>query len=104
MPLSLGRPMSSRIRSGLSSSAFLTASTPSETSQTMCHPGFFGRIAEETKRRQGSESSATKMRIFTPLLYVSHDNAELYHGTLWMHVLIATYCNPTFGRIPYTSR
>src|SRR5260370_3435067 len=95
MPLSLGRPMSSRISSGLRSPAFSTASTPSETSQTMLHSDFLGAINQETRRRQDSKSSATKMRIFTPLFSFSHHNSDLYHGTLWKQTFRPTYVNPT---------
>jgi hypothetical protein len=62
IPFNPGRPMSSRIRSGLSSSAFWTASNPSESSQTTSSSGFCFS-AEQMKDRKGSKSSTTRIRI-----------------------------------------
>src|SRR5215831_16808539 len=39
--------MSRRITSGLNSAAFVIVSSPSETSQTICHPGLFVRLTEK---------------------------------------------------------
>ena len=57
-----GRPISSRIISGLSSSAFWTAANPSESSQTTSN-SVFCFSAEQTKDRNGSKSSTTRIRI-----------------------------------------
>src|SRR5580700_430655 len=62
IPFSFGRPMSSKIKSGFSSSAFCTASNPSEASQMIWNSGVLEKT-DNTKTRKGSKSSTTRMRI-----------------------------------------
>lgn len=62
IPFSDGRPISSKMRSGFSSAALLTASNPSESSPMISNSGCCSR-ADVTNARNGSKSSTTRMRI-----------------------------------------
>jgi hypothetical protein len=61
IPFSVGIPMSRRIKSGFSSSAFWAASNPSDASPMICNSAFLLSCVQ-INRRNGSKSSTTRTR------------------------------------------
>ena len=61
IPFRIGRPMSNRIKSGLNSPAFRTASSPSESSQMICRSPLVASVVEMNCRK-GAKSSTRRTR------------------------------------------